>query len=90
MDTLDDLGDTGLDTGLITKIGDVLAGLADDDAGLLGGDEGTEGQGSVGIETFDFLVLEIVLVLGLEQGVVAGVVGLSSEVVIVFGERHCG
>ena len=49
MYTGDDLADAGLDAGLIAKVGDVLAGLADDDAGLLGGDDGTKGQLRLGV-----------------------------------------
>ena len=44
VNALDDLADTRLDAGLLAQVGYVLAALADDDAGLLGGDEGAEGE----------------------------------------------
>ena len=84
MDALDNLGDTGLDAGLITEISDVLTGLANDDTGLLGRDEGTEGEGGVSIGSLAILVFEIMVVLGLVQGVVAGG---SGEVVRILGKR---
>ena len=49
VDTLDNLGDTGLDTSLITEVGNILATLSNDNAGLLGGDNGAEGQLSLSI-----------------------------------------
>lgn len=49
VDTLDDLGDTGLDASLIAKVGNVLASLADDNTSLLGGDDGTESELLLGV-----------------------------------------
>lgn len=67
VDTLDNLGDTSLDAGLIAEISNVLTGLANDDTSLLGRDEGTERQGSCSIVLLALLVLMIVLVVVLEQ-----------------------
>lgn len=39
-----DLADTSADSGLVAQVCDVLARLANDDAGFLGGDNGTEGE----------------------------------------------
>ena len=44
MDTRDDFGHTGLDTGLFPEICDVFSAFSDDDAGLLGSDESAEGE----------------------------------------------
>lgn len=49
VNTLNDLGDTGLDASLIAKVGNVLASLSNDDTSLLGGDNGTEGQLSLSV-----------------------------------------
>lgn len=68
VDTLDNLADAGLDAGLFTQVGDVLPALADDDAGLLGGDEGAEGQ-SVG-----FRAICLRIVVGGRGGAGVGVV----------------
>lgn len=37
----DDLADAGLDTGLVAQVGDIFASLADDNASVLGADQGT-------------------------------------------------
>lgn len=42
MDALDDLADAGLDSSFVSKIGDILAGLANNDASFLGRDNGSE------------------------------------------------
>jgi hypothetical protein len=44
VDALDDLADAGAHARLVAQIGDVLARLANDDAGLLRGDNGAEGE----------------------------------------------
>lgn len=49
VNTLDDLRDAGLDASLIAEVGNVLASLSDDDTSLLGGDNGAEGQLSLGV-----------------------------------------
>lgn len=49
MDTLDDLADAGLDSSLVAEVGDILAGLANDDASLLGGDNSAERQLSLSV-----------------------------------------
>lgn len=49
VDTLHDLGDTSLDAGLVAQLCHVLATLADDDAGLFGGDDGAEGELRLGV-----------------------------------------
>jgi len=78
MNSLDNLGDTSLDAGLVSKISNVLASLANDDSGLLGGDEGTEGQGGVGIGSLAIL----------DEVVIIVVVTLGGVFVSVLGERH--
>ena len=42
VDALDDLADASLNVGLLPDVSDVLAALSDDDARILGADEGTE------------------------------------------------
>lgn len=49
VDALDNLGDAGLDASLVAKVGDVLAALANDDTGFLGGDNGAEGKLGLGV-----------------------------------------
>ncbi len=44
VDTGDDLTDTGLDTGLVSQVGDIFASLADDNASVLGANKGAKGQ----------------------------------------------
>lgn len=44
MNALDNLGDACLDSSLIAQLSNVLSTLADNDAGLLGGDNGADGQ----------------------------------------------
>ena len=44
MDARGDLADTGLHTGLIAEIGDVLATFANDYAGIFGANERAEGK----------------------------------------------
>ncbi len=46
------LAHTSTDASLITEIGDILAGLADDDASLLGRDDRAQGQLSLSIFLF--------------------------------------
>jgi hypothetical protein len=48
MDARDDLADTSLYAGLVTEISDIFASLADDDAGIFGADERTQGEGILG------------------------------------------
>ena len=50
VDAGDDLGDTGLDAGLFAELGNVGTALANDDTGLLGADESTDGEGRVGVD----------------------------------------
>ena len=40
----DNLADASANTSLVAKVGDVLAGLANDHTGLLGSDDGTESE----------------------------------------------
>ena len=47
--TRNDFAHTGFHTGLVAEIGDVLAGLADDDASLLGRNNGAKGEHGLGI-----------------------------------------
>lgn len=61
VNALNDLTDAGLDTGLVTEIGNVLSALADDDASLLGGDNSSQGQLSLSI-----------LLVGLGSGLAIG------------------
>lgn len=49
VDALNNLADASLDASLISEVGNVLATLADDDAGFLGGDDGAESQLSLGV-----------------------------------------
>lgn len=49
VDTLNNLGDTGLDASLITEVGNILASLSNDNTSLLGGDNGAEGQLSLSV-----------------------------------------
>ena len=49
VDTLDNLADTSLDASLIAEVSNVLASLSDNDTSLLGGDNGAEGQLSLGV-----------------------------------------
>jgi hypothetical protein len=49
VNALDNFADSGFDTSLLAQVGDVLAGLANDDPGFLGRDNGTEGQLRLGI-----------------------------------------
>lgn len=49
------LADPSSYTSLISEISDILAGLANDDASFLGGDNGTKGQFLVGILLFGTL-----------------------------------
>ena len=44
MHARDDLADTSLDSSMVTDVCDILASLADDDPGILGANECTEGQ----------------------------------------------
>ena len=44
MNTRDDLADAGFDAGDLAQFSHVLPALADDDASVLGADEGTEGE----------------------------------------------
>jgi hypothetical protein len=48
LNTLDDLGDTSLDTSGISDLGDSRTGLTDNDTGFLGRDESTDSEGVVG------------------------------------------
>jgi hypothetical protein len=49
MHALDDLAHAGLDACLVAQIGDILACLADNHAGLLGRHDSSQGQLSLGI-----------------------------------------
>jgi len=66
VDTLNDLGDTSLDSGEFSKVGDVLSSLSDDDTGLLGRDESSKGE-----------VLALLSVLSSLSGLVVVSVGLG-------------
>lgn len=52
MDARDDLADAGADTSLVAEAGDILTGLADDDTGFFGGDNGAQGQLRLGVFFF--------------------------------------
>lgn len=45
LDALHDFGNTGLDTGSVSDVGNGRTGFTDDDTGLLGRDERSDGQG---------------------------------------------
>jgi hypothetical protein len=49
VDALDDLADAGAHACLVAQVSDVLARLADDDAGLFRGDNGAQGELRVGV-----------------------------------------
>lgn len=49
VDALDHLADASLDASLIAKVSDVFAALSDDDARLLGRDDGAERELSLGV-----------------------------------------
>lgn len=53
----DDLTDARPDAGLVSEVCDILAGLANDDASLLGSDNGTEGELCLGVLLFCALVV---------------------------------
>lgn len=48
MNARDDLANASLDASLLTQIGDVFAGLANDNTSIFCADEGTKSQGIVG------------------------------------------
>jgi hypothetical protein len=52
VDALNNLADAGAHTSLIAQVSDVLARLADDDSGLLGRDNGTQGELRLGVLFF--------------------------------------
>ena len=83
MDTLHDLADTSLNASLVAQVRNVLAALADDDAGFLGGDDGAEGELGLGVLLVGFGAF-VALTVGVEA--VHGVgelIGLSVGVEIV-------
>lgn len=49
MNTLNDLADTGLHSSFVTKVSNVLAALSNNDTRFLGGNNGAQGQLSLGI-----------------------------------------
>lgn len=75
VNTGDDLGNASLDACLLTELCDVGTALADDDAGFLGGDEGADEEGSVGVDvgTLDIFVASDGGRLGSSSGVSSGV-----------------
>lgn len=52
VNTLDNLADASLHTSLVSEISDVLASLANDHTGLLGGNDGTKGKLGLGVLLF--------------------------------------
>lgn len=62
MDTLDDLADAGAHTSLVAQVSDVLARLAYDYSGLLGRNNGSEGELRLGVLLFgarDYFALAV-------------------------------
>lgn len=49
MHARNDLADAGADSSLVAQVSHVLAGLANNDAGFLGGDNGTESELRLGV-----------------------------------------
>lgn len=49
MNALHDLAYSGLDSGLVAQLGDILAALADDNTGLFGGHDSAQGQLGLGV-----------------------------------------
>lgn len=82
-----DLANASADTRLVPEVGDVLAGLADDDAGFLGGDNGTDGELGLGV-----LFVGAGLVVGVEPAKLVGEIvhaGVHGGRDGIFG-RHFG
>jgi hypothetical protein len=88
VNTLDDLADTGLDTSLVSQFGDILASLANNDTGLLRGDDGTKGQLRLGVLLVGSLD-HVAVNAFLHETVVVHVVAIADGVVVHLG-RHCG
>ena len=87
MHTRDDLADTGLDAGLVAQVGNILARLTNDHAGLLGGDQGAKSQDRLGILLVSFRDdIEVTLLNGavhIGHGIV------DDDVVVNLGGVHC-
>lgn len=49
VNTRDNLADTSADASLVTKLGNILSSFADDDACFLRGDDGSQGDLSLGV-----------------------------------------
>ena len=85
------LGDTRLDACLLTKLGNVGTALADDDTSLLGGDESTKLERSVGVDggTLDVFVASDVVDIGSSSssGGGSGVSSVSNSLGLVVGNR---
>lgn len=65
VDTGDNLADASLDASLLAEISNILARLADDDSGLLGGNDGADGElrGGILLLGAGSLVLAVLLAL---------------------------
>lgn len=91
MDALDDLADPGLDAGFFSEISHVLAGLANDNAGFLGGNDSPECELRLRVFFFSFGRLifsfaNIELVQGIGQTIVVHVVDIDRGL----SRSHCG
>lgn len=87
MDALDDLAHTSLDASLVTQVGNVLATLTNDHAGLLGRHDSSQGQLRLRIllvglgrrlsvrSKAGFVVVEVELVQGVIQLTAIGRLG---------------
>jgi hypothetical protein len=62
----DDLANAGADSGLVAKVGDVLASLANDHAGFLGGDDSAQSDLSLVVLLLGARVLSTIGVEGAE------------------------
>lgn len=89
VDAGNDLADTGLDASLVAQIGDVLAGLANDDTRLFGRDDRTKSQHCLSVLLFGLgsgvhgLVLaDGVVVGGIDHGLI------SDSGLVNFGSLH--
>lgn len=66
VDARDDLANAGADTSLVAQVSDILAGLANDDAGFLGGDDSAQSELGLVVLLFGARVLVLVGVEGTE------------------------
>jgi hypothetical protein len=66
VDARDDLANAGADSGLVAEVGDVLASLANDHAGFLGGDDSAQSDLGLVVLLFGARVLSTIGVEGAE------------------------